>query len=279
MPDHSHKVLQLALFGDPVAHSRSPELHRFFAAATGLSISYERIHARADELATKLQAFRAAGGHGANITVPHKQAVMAHCHQLSARAVRAAAVNTLARSDSGWLGDNTDGAGLLQDLQDKGIELAGAGVLIIGAGGATRGIVPALLEAGCERITIANRSLAKARALVQSMTDARLTASRLLQDYGETFDLLIHATAAGHHGGTLPLPEILSGHPYCYDLSYGTASRDFPGWAAQHGCRHSDGLGMLVAQAAASFQLWTGQPIGQDLRLALFRQLQQAASV
>ncbi|MDA3934961.1 MAG: shikimate dehydrogenase [Gammaproteobacteria bacterium] len=275
MPDHPARVLKLAVFGDPIAHSRSPELHRFFAAATGLSISYERIHARADELATKLHAFIAAGGHGANITVPHKQAVMAHCDQLSPRAVRAAAVNTLARSDSGWLGDNTDGAGLLLDLQDKGVELTGAGVLIIGAGGATRGIVPALLDAGVGHIVVANRSAAKAQDLVQTLADNRVVASALKPGYGETFDLLIHATAAGHHGSALPLPEILPGRPYCYDLSYGTASHNFLHWAAQHGCRHSDGLGMLVAQAAESFKLWTGQTISPELRAALFRQLQQ----
>ncbi len=275
MPDHPARVLKLAVFGDPIAHSRSPELHRFFAAATGLSISYERIHARADELATKLHAFIAAGGHGANITVPHKQAVMAHCDQLSARAVRAAAVNTLARSDSGWLGDNTDGAGLLLDLQDKGVELTGAAVLIIGAGGATRGIVPALLDAGVGHIVVANRSAAKAQDLVQTLADSRVVASALKPGYGETFDLLIHATAAGHHNSALPLPEILSGHPYCYDLSYGTASHNFLHWAAQHGCRHCDGLGMLVAQAAESFKLWTDQTISPELRAALFRQLQQ----
>jgi len=267
--------LQLAVFGDPIAHSRSPELHRHFAAATGLNIDYRRIRSSAAELPRKLQAFRAAGGVGANITVPLKQTVMALCSQLQPAAQRAAAVNTLCHDGDGWIGDNTDGIGLVQDLQDKDIKLRAARVLIIGAGGATRGIVPALLDAGCARIVIANRSLDKAQALVAGGNDDRLAASELKHDYRERFDLLIHATAAAHQQSTLPLPELLQGQPCCYDLSYGEASKAFTHWATMQDCVHHDGLGMLVAQAAASFQLWTGQTIGLDLRRTLIQRLQQ----
>jgi len=266
--------LQLAVYGDPIAHSRSPELHDYFAAATGLSISYRRIRCNAAELPQSLQAFHASGGHGANITVPHKQAVMALCTQLHPAAQRAAAVNTLLRGDAGWIGDNTDGIGLVLDLQDRAIPLQAARVLIIGAGGATSGIVPALLDAGCARIVIANRSLDKARALVAGGNDDRLAASELKHDYRERFDLLIHATAAGHQQSTLPLPELLQGQPCCYDLSYGEASKAFTHWATMQGCEHHDGLGMLVAQAAASFHLWTGQKISHRLRAGLIRKLQ-----
>ncbi len=268
------RQLELAVFGDPVAHSRSPELHRYFAAATGLNIHYQRIRTTSTELADSLQAFHDAGGCGANITVPHKQAVIKLCTRLSQRAQRAAAVNTLADCDGGWLGDNTDGLGLVLDLQDQTVTLTGARVLIIGAGGATRGIVPALLDAACQRIVIANRSMHKAQALVDDMHDARLAASELRHDYSENFDLLIHATAAGHQQHALPLPELLAGRPYCYDLSYGKASEAFKHWARQQNCRHSDGLGMLVAQAAESFQLWTGKSISLDVRAALVERLQ-----
>ena len=266
--------LQLAVFGDPIEHSRSPELHRHFAAATGLNIDYRRIRSSAAELPQKLQAFRAAGGVGANITVPLKHTVMTLCSQLRPAAQRAAAVNTLCHDDNGWIGDNTDGIGLVQDLQDKDIKLHGARVLIIGAGGATRGIVPALLDAGCARILIANRSPARAQALIAAGNDARLAASALQSDYREHFDLLIHATAAGHQQAQLPLPERLQGQPCCYDLSYGEASKAFSRWATMLGCMHHDGLGMLVAQAAVSFQLWTGQKINHTLRADLIQQLQ-----
>ena len=174
-------------------------------------MDYQRIHASSSELASKLQHFLAAGGHGANITLPHKQAVMALCTDISARARRAAAVNTLLRSDDGWRGDNTDGLGLVLDLSDQAIKLDAASVLIIGAGGATRGIVPALLDAGCKRIVIANRTPDKAHALIDAINDTRLTASALQRDYGATFDLLIHATAAGHEQHNLPLPDVLQG--------------------------------------------------------------------
>ena len=267
------KTLKLAVFGDPIAHSRSPQLHQYFASVAGLSIDYQRIHARTDQLAQKLLAFHTAGGHGANITLPHKQAVMALCTDISARARRAAAVNTLLRSGDGWRGDNTDGIGLVLDLQDQAIKLDAASVLIIGAGGATRGIVPALLDAGCKRIVIANRTLATAQALVAAMADVRLAACGLSPDYKESFDLLVHATAAGHDHHSLPLPEVLQGRPYCYDLSYADASRAFLDWAEQQGCRHSDGLGMLVAQAAESFRLWTGSTIDARQRHAAKTQL------
>jgi len=268
------RQLCLAVFGDPVAHSRSPELHQYFAAVTGLNIDYQRIHTSSAELAESLQAFRDAGGAGANITVPHKQAVIKLCTRLSVRAQDATAVNTLLHCDGGWLGDNTDGLGLVVDLQDKAVTLDGARVLIIGAGGATRGIVPALLDAACERIVVANRSLHKAQALIDGMHDVRLTACELKHDYSEHFDLLIHATAAGHQQHVLPLPELLQGQPYCYDLSYGKASEPFRHWARQQNCRHCDGLGMLVAQAAESFQLWTGKSISPDVRVALGKRLQ-----
>ncbi len=266
-------TIKLAVFGDPIAHSRSPQLHQYFASLNNLPVDYQRIQASNSELAPKLQHFLAAGGHGANITLPHKQAVMALCKDISARARRAAAVNTLLRSGDGWRGDNTDGIGLVLDLQDQAIKLDAASVLIIGAGGATRGIVPALLDAGCKRIVIANRTPDKAHALIDAINDTRLTASALQRDYGATFDLLIHATAAGHDKHNLPLPDVLHGRPYCYDLSYADASRAFLDWAKQQGCRRSDGLGMLVAQAAESFRMWTGATIDAAQRLAAKRQL------
>lgn len=267
------KTYQLAVFGEPVAHSLSPQLHQYFARISNLQVDYRRIAASSNELTDKLQAFFAAGGDGANITLPHKQAVMGLCEDISERAQRAAAVNTLLRTSTGWHGDNTDGIGLVEDLQGQAVALSAARILIIGAGGATRGIVPALLDAGCAAIIIANRTLGKAQALIDALHDPRLAASGLKSDYAQPFDLLIHATAAGHQQRALPLPQQLHGQPYCYDLSYGQASAAFLHWAAQHGLRGSDGLGMLVAQAAESFRLWTGTPINATQRQAAKLQL------
>jgi len=170
-----------AVFGHPVAHSRSPRIHAAFAAQTGIELVYERIDAAPADFARAVAAFAHAGGRGANVTLPHKPAALALCDDLAPRAARAGAVNTLIRLDDGpdgrprWCGDNTDGIGLVRDLRDRhGLTLAGARVLLLGAGGAGAGVAPALLDAGVARLWLANRGLARAQALAAQLGDARV---------------------------------------------------------------------------------------------------------
>lgn len=249
-----------AVFGQPVAHSLSPRIHAAFAEQVGIALEYRRIEAAPGAFADALAAFAAAGGHGANVTLPLKEQAAALCAAITPRAQRAGSVNTLTRDPRGWLGDTTDGIGLLTDLADRhGLQPAGLQVLMIGAGGAARAAAFALLDAGIDRLVIANRTPARAQQLVEALDDPRATAT----DAGPAgrFDLIVNASAAGHHGAAPPVAhEVLRSARLAYDLSYGPAAAPFLALAKSAGAAQAvDGLGMLVEQAAVSFSIWHGR--------------------
>jgi shikimate dehydrogenase len=250
--------------GYPVSHSRSPVIHRLFALQTGQNIQYELLQVAPDKLEMAVRQFGRTGGKGLNVTVPHKSEVAKLVDEMSERASTAGAVNTLVfREDGSLFGDNTDGVGLMHDLTvNQELRLKGANILILGAGGATRGIVSPLLEAEPGSIVIANRTFPKARTLADHFaTQGPVNACRF-QDVRSlpVYDLIINATSAGLKGETPPYPEEAI-HPTtaCYDLSYGSTPTPFALWAARHGAERSVmGWGMLVEQAAESFYIWRG---------------------
>jgi shikimate dehydrogenase len=244
-----------ALIGRPVAHSKSPAIHARFAQATGQDIQYTLIDAPPDGFERAVDAFRAAGGRGLNVTLPFKQAAFRYCADFSPRARIAEAVNTLVFGQRVY-GDNTDGVGLVRDIEiNLGRRLAGTAVLVMGAGGAAQGMVGALLEAGVERLVIANRTLSKAEALAARFAPARASAYAELRG---RFDIVINATAAGLSGESMPLPaSLLGGGMLAYDVTYGRDTA-FLQAARAAGAQACDGLGMLVEQAAESFFIWRG---------------------
>ena len=251
------------VMGYPVSHSRSPVIHRLFALQTNQHIQYELLQVSPDKLETAVRQFQRTGGKGLNVTVPHKSEVAKLCDQLSERASTAGAVNTLSFRESEIHGDNTDGIGLLRDLAiNQGVTLEGANILILGAGGATRGIVGPLLEMQPSSLRIANRTIDKAQALAEHFAHSGpVSACRFnMVPVSEDYDLIINATSAGVRGETPPYPEAaLSERTFCYDLSYGLKPTPFSVWAREHGAARSVmGWGMLVEQAAESFHIWRG---------------------
>lgn len=251
------------VMGYPVSHSRSPIIHRLFAAQTGEDIQYELLQVTPEKLETAVRQFQRTGGKGLNITVPHKGEVTKLVDQMSERAATAGAVNTLTFQDGKVLGDNTDGIGLLRDLAvNLGLSIDGANILILGAGGATRGIVGPLLEMQPSSLRIANRTLDKAEALAdQFSSSGPVSASRFdVVPVSEPYDLIINATSAGLKGDAPPYPaEAISETTFCYDLSYGLKPTPFSVWARENGATQSVmGWGMLVEQAAESFNIWRG---------------------
>jgi shikimate dehydrogenase len=254
---------QYGVVGHPVSHSLSPFIHGMFARETGQDITYRLFDVRPADLEVHVRDFFAQGGGGLNVTLPHKIAARELAHELTTRAAHAAAVNTLARTNDGSiLGDNTDGAGLVHDLCDNlGIELAGRRVLIMGAGGATRGVLAPLLGLEPAMVVIANRTPERAATLATAFSDLGVTHGVGFQDVGdEPFDLVINATSASLSGDIPPLPPgAVGSSTVCYDLAYGKSATAFVAWAQQHGCaRALQGWGMLVEQAAESFELWRG---------------------
>ena len=252
-----------AVFGNPIGHSKSPRIHALFAAQCGQNLRYEAMLAPLDRFAASLAAFQAQGGRGANITVPFKQEAWALADARSTRAQRAGAVNTLVfQADGTRFGDTTDGVGLVRDLCiNHGVDLAGSRVLLLGAGGAARGVLEPLLAERPQQLVIANRTLAKAEDLARSFADlGALRASSFDALAGASFDVIINATAAGLHGTVAPLPDgSIAPRGCAYDMMYGDTSTDFVRWALQHGAAQAyDGLGMLVEQAAEAFYLWRG---------------------
>lgn len=245
-----------AVIGHPVAHSRSPWIHERFARATGQDIEYGRIDAPPEGFAAAVGAFRRSGGRGLNVTLPHKEAAFRLCAATSPRAAAARAVNTLVL-DEQISGDNTDGVGLVRDIEtNERFPLRGRSVLLLGAGGAARGVIGALLEARVARLVLANRTLDKARALAARFPGARACGYGELA--GERFDVVINATSAGLQDAALPLPAgVFANGALGYEMVYG---RDTPFLAVARaaGARARDGLGMLVEQAAESFRVWRG---------------------
>ena len=252
-----------AVFGHPVAHSLSPRIHAAFARQAGIDIEYAAIDVEPAGFEAALAAFAARGGAGANVTLPLKEAAFALCSDASDRARRAGAVNTLVRDGDTWRGDNTDGVGLVRDLAERhGLDLRARRTLLLGAGGGARGIAPALLDAGIGDLFVANRTPARADALVDALGEPGRVHARYLADLpslGE-FDLVVNATSAARGGDMLALPRSLAGpRTAAVDLSYGEAAIPFLAWARAAGCHDAiDGLGMLVEQAAESFARWHG---------------------
>ena len=268
-----------AVFGNPIEHSKSPLIHSLFAAQTGEDLVYERVLVELGGFAGAADMFFRAGGKGLNITVPFKLDAQAYAHQLTLRASRAAAVNTLAlQTDGSVLGDNTDGAGLVRDvLNNLGWPLQGKRVLVLGAGGAVRGVLAPLLGEDPEAITIANRTVEKATELAAVFTDLGAVDGCGFADLdGRVFDLVINGTSASLAGNLPPLPPtILAAGCCCYDMMYASKPTVFMGWASRQGAAQVvDGLGMLVEQAAEAFYLWRGlrpetAPVITDLRESL----------
>jgi shikimate dehydrogenase len=247
-----------AVIGNPVAHSKSPWIHAEFARQTRQDIDYQRLEAPLEGFARTLDEFRAAGGRGANVTVPFKDQAFRYCRNaVTERARTAGVVNTLIFEDGGARGDNTDGAGLLRDLTvNLGRAIAGARILLMGAGGAAQGVLAPLLAARPRRLIVANRTADRARALARRYG---ATAGGGYDEFrGEQFDLLVNATSAGLAGEAPPLaPGAFAPGALGYDMVYG---RDTPFLAAARaaGAEARDGSGMLVEQAAESFLLWRG---------------------
>ena len=249
-----------AVFGNPIGHSKSPLIHRWFAEQTGQNLQYEAILAPVDGFADSWQDFVHNGGKGANVTVPFKEEAFTLAQNVSERALQAGAVNTLYIDSSGRLcGDNTDGIGLVADLQRLGAKLDGAQVLLLGAGGASRGVVGPLLKAGVSTVHIANRTADKA-ATVAALFNHQVTASGFIDIPPSNWQLVINATSSGL---SQQRPDINESHlqscALAYDMMYGKEPTAFLRWSQQLGVSIcADGIGMLVAQAAESFQLWRG---------------------
>ncbi|EXF58485.1 shikimate dehydrogenase [Acinetobacter sp. 1294596] len=257
---------QFAVIGNPIEQSRSPELHQAFAQKTGIHLNYVKQLAAPDAFKTSVKAFFTQGGRGMNVTVPFKEEAFALCDVLTERAKIAKAVNTLWRGKDQLYGDNTDGQGLVAAITALGWPLKNSQILIIGAGGATRGVIYPLAQAGARKIVIANRTLSRAEQLVQDLQQAvpqTTLQAMALNELSGNFDLVINATSASLTGEALVLPESLSFH-YAYEMAYGKAS-SFLDQAKARGVKYADGYGMLVGQAIESFSIWHGvKPELQD---------------
>ncbi|WP_322033967.1 shikimate dehydrogenase [Paraburkholderia sp. J76] len=281
-----------AVVGNPVAHSKSPYIHAQFALQTGERVEYDRLLAPLDGFVEHVQAFRAAGGRGLNVTVPFKLEAHALAHKLSPRAAAAGAVNTLRFDADGIFGDNTDGFGLVRDIEvNLGVSLEGARVLLLGAGGAARGVVLPMLDRRPREITIVNRTAPKAHALIEQFASAAGEFGCLLNGGGaeavfrdpvnpKPYDVIVNATAGSLDAA---LPECddraFGTGTLAYDMMYGAQPTVFMRHAQTLGARAADGLGMLVEQAAESFFVWRGvRPDGAPVLAALRAQLAAQAA-
>lgn len=249
-----------AVFGNPIAHSKSPQIHAAFAEQLHEPVRYDARLAPVDDFAGHWQAFMAEGGRGGNVTVPFKQQAATLADRLSERARLAGAVNTLIVAQEGAVvGDNTDGAGLLLDLERLQAPLAGARILVLGAGGAVRGVLGPLLAAGPSELIVANRTAEKATGLAELFKGHGRIDGCGFEAVKGRFDLVINATSASLAGELPPLPEALFNEgALAYDMMYGAAPTVFLEWAGAHGVSCADGLGMLVGQAAESWYQWRG---------------------
>ncbi|AEX50345.1 shikimate dehydrogenase [Rahnella aquatilis] len=263
-----------AVFGNPIGHSKSPRIHALFARQTGIDHTYGTVLAPQEEFEETLRSFFDNGALGANITVPFKERAFAESDELTERAAMSGAVNTLKKFEDGrLLGDNTDGIGMLSDLERLALLKPGDRVLLIGAGGAARGVILPLLSYGCP-VVVTNRTFERALHLshiFEKKGDIRSIALADLAD--ESFDLIINATASGIKGEIPMLPEsVLTRQTRVYDMYYQAGLTPFISWAKNNGVIHyADGLGMLVGQAAHAFYLWHGvmpqiEPVLEQLK-------------
>ena len=253
------------VIGNPVSHSQSPWIHTRFAALTGQTLQYDKQRVPVDGFVSAVQQFFAEGGRGCNVTVPFKFEAAALATQVSDRAQLAQAANTLTVQNGTVQADNTDGAGLVNDIQrNAGFDLAGRRILLIGAGGASAGVLAPLIQTQPASITVANRTVDKAHALVNRHTALALLQktellAQTLQGLEGDFDVIINATTSSLSGGAVPVAaSTLKPGALAYDMMYGPAAQGFMTWAREHGAQPRDGLGMLVEQAAEAFLIWRG---------------------
>ena len=264
---------QYRVFGNPIEHSRSPFIHHAFAKQTDQNINYQKKLVALDGFSSAVTAFIKQNGRGANITVPFKEQALTLADELSDRARLAGAVNMLTFENGKIFGDNTDGEGLVQDLMRNKVSLSKSRILLLGAGGAAKGVILPLLAQNPESITVANRTQSKAEQLCQHFADKRVTASSFLDLADKQFDLIINATSASLSGGLPAISEtVINNTVTCYDMVYGKDETPFLKWAKKQGAANIiDGLGMLVGQAAVSFAIWRGVtpetlPVIENLR-------------
>jgi len=271
---------QFAVFGHPISHSLSPRIQQAFAHQFGIDLEYRAIDAAPADFAEAVRRFFADGGRGANVTLPHKAAAFALADERSEAATRAGSANVLTPLGDGRLAaHNTDGAGLVRDLTERHeVDLRGHTALLLGAGGAARGVAWNLLDAGVETLTIVNRSPDAADALADAIGEPARAHTRYWEDLADigSYDLIVNATSAGVLGVELQLPfSLIGARALCYDLSYGPAASRFLAWAQAAGARYAfDGLGMLLETAADAFELWHGKRPDTD---PVYRQLRQSA--
>ena len=268
--------------GNPVEHSQSPFIHAEFARQTAQAMEYGRVLWPLDGFADSVRALAASGAKGCNITVPFKFEAAIQGQRLTERAALAQAANVLRFDADGWLADNTDGVGLVNDIERNArVPIEGKRVLLIGAGGAAAGVLGPILAARPREVVVANRTLAKARALVERharVAGAAALRASGLDDGGAGFDIVINASASSLQGAAVPVPDaVLASGALALDLMYGDAARPFLDWAAAHSALGRDGLGMLVEQAAAAFELWRGVRPDTAPVLAALRQRMIAA--
>ena len=254
---------QYAVMGNPIAHSKSPMIHSLFAQQTAQRLEYAAILVELGQFNEAVQVFREQGGKGLNVTVPFKRDAWRLVNERSQCATLAGAVNTIQiREDGSLYGDNTDGIGMVRDIRDNlGVSFAGKRVLLLGAGGAVRGVLGPVLEEKPSELVIANRTPERAQELADAFEElGHVEGCRFNDLDGVRFDIVINGTSASLKGEMPPLPEgILSRNAFCYDMMYAAEPTTFMRWAEDEGCEQiADGLGMLVEQAAESFLLWRG---------------------
>jgi shikimate dehydrogenase len=272
-------TLRFAVFGHPIAHSLSPRLHALFASQTGVELEYLAIDAPPADFERAVRSFFEAGGHGANVTLPHKAAAFGFAHTRTPMAARIRVANILTRLPDGRIeAGSNDGAGMLADLRTRcDTDPRGRNVLLLGAGGAARAAAFALLDAGVHTLVIANRTFERAQMLAAALAQPERVGVMRWDALvpRAPFDLIVNATSAGVQHVPLVLPAVLiDADTVAYDLSYGPAARPFVEWAKAAGCaRASDGLGMLVETAAASFERWHGVRPDASAALGALREL------
>lgn len=266
---------QYRVYGNPIKHSRSPFIHAAFAKQSEQNIDYQAELVPLDKFKETVDNFAKAGGKGANVTVPFKEQALEVCDQLSERAKLAGAVNTLIFQQGRIIGDNTDGLGLVQDLLNHDVNLTNSRILLLGAGGAAKGVILPLLEQHPQTIVVANRTVSKAQALVAQFNDSRLFACGFTETENSQFDIIINATSAGLTGDKLPIASsLITPTTVCYDMVYGKSDTVFLAEAKKlNAAKAIDGLGMLVGQAAESFYLWRNV---KPETMAVLTQLRQA---
>jgi len=274
-----------AVAGHPVEHSQSPFIHAQFARATGEPVDYGRLPCPLDAFEATVRRFAAEGARGCNVTVPFKFDAFGLAARRSERAELAQAANLLRFDTGGWFADNTDGAGLRRDIEgNAGVPLAGRRVLVVGAGGGASGALGPLLAARPAEVVIANRTVARAEALVQrhaatARAHGVALRSASLDAPGAAFDVVINASASSLQGAAIPVPhQVLRTGTLALDMMYGPAARPFLDWAGRHGAAARDGLGMLVEQAAEAFFVWRGVRPATDTVLAALRERMDRAA-